>query len=89
MFKDEYIESWANKLRIRLRKLVIDLTDGEEVIEKLIKDIDVNLAFWKAVKENPDSQINNEQLKDNPRFLEFTWKAIQRVLKIGQNQMKS
>ena len=72
MFKDEYTESRTNKWRIRLRKLVTDLTDGEEVVEKLIKDIDVNLAFWKAVKENPDSQINNEQLKDNPRFLEFT-----------------
>ena len=84
LFKDEYTESRTIKWRIRLRKLVTDLTDGEEVVEKLIKDIDVNLTFWKTVIENPYYQIDNEQLKDNPRFLEFTWKALQRVLEIGQ-----
>ena len=84
MFKDEYTESRTNKWRIRLRKLITDLTDGEEVIEKLIKDIDVNLTFWKTVIENPYYQIDNEQLKGSPRFLEFTWKALQRVLEIGQ-----
>ena len=84
MFKDEYTESRTNKWKIRLRKLFTELTNEEEVVEKLIKDIDVNLTFWKAVIENPYYQIDNEQLKDNPRFLEFTWKALQRVLEIGQ-----
>ena len=69
MFKDEYTESRTNKWKIRLRKLFTELTNEEEVVEKLIKHIDVNLTFWKTVKENPDSQINNEQLKDNTWFL--------------------
>ena len=53
MFKDEYTESRSDKWRIRLRKLALKLTNGEEVAERLIKDIDSNVSFWKAVKENP------------------------------------
>lgn len=84
MFRDEYTEARTNKWKARLRKLAPDLTDGDEVVDKLTRDLDVNLSFWRAIRDNPESQINNEQLKDNPRFLEFTCRALQRVIEIGQ-----
>ena len=84
MFRDEYTESRTYKWKFRLIKLAPELTGGDEVVDKLIKDLVVNLSFWKAIKENPESQINNEQLKYNLRFLEFTCRALQRVIEIGQ-----
>jgi hypothetical protein len=84
MFRDEYTESRTYKWKFRLIKLAPELTGGDEVVDKLIKALDVDLSFWKAIKENPESQINNEQLKDNLRFLEFTCGALQRVIEIGQ-----
>ena len=84
MFKNEYPEARAEKWKAKLHKLIPKLTNGEEVVENLIKDIDICVNFWKAIKENPESQINAESLKEHPKFLEFMCKALQRIIELGE-----
>lgn len=89
MFKDEYTELRVEKWKAKLHKLAPKLTNGEEVVQNLISDIDITVNFWKGLKENPESQINNVILKEHPRFLEFTCKALQRVIELGQKSEKN
>jgi len=84
MFKDQYTEERADKWKAKLHKLAPKLTNGDEVIESLISDIQTNVNFWKGVKEDPESQIKNEALKEHPKFLEFVYKAFQRIIELGQ-----
>ena len=84
MFHDEYTEERVEKWKAKLHKLIPVLTNGEEVVEKIVSEMETNITFWKSLKEDPESQINNETLKEDPRFLEFTCQALQRVMDVGE-----
>ena len=83
MFKPEFAEQRANKWKAKLNKLIPKLTNGEEVVEGLTTEIDQNVNFWKSVNDNPEGQVNNDAFKENPKFLEFTCKAFQRVMELS------
>lgn len=72
MFHDENAEERVEKWKVKLQKLIPILTNGEEVIQNIISDMDTSIGFWKNLKEDPESQINSDSLRDNPRFLEFS-----------------
>lgn len=84
MFHDEFTTERVEKWKAKLHKLMPVLTNGEEVVNTINSEMDSTVEFWKMLKEDPESQINNEALKENPRFLEFTCKALQRVMEIGE-----
>ena len=83
MFKPEYTEQRANKWKAKLNKLIPKLTNGEQVVEEMTKEIDQNVSFWKSVNEDAEGQVNNDALKEHPKFLEFTCKAFQRVMELS------
>ena len=84
MFHDEFTAERVDKWKAKLAKLVPVLTNGEETVQKITDEMDSTVEFWKNLKEDPETQINNQALKENPRFLEFTCKALQRVIEIGE-----
>lgn len=86
MFRVDYAEKRATKWKAKLIKLIPKITNGDEVVEKLNKEIDDSITFWKGVKENPEAQVNNQAFKDHPKFLEFTCKAFQRVMELGNKK---
>jgi hypothetical protein len=71
-FSNEFTEARVNKWKRKLQKLAPKLTNGEEEVEKITKELDLNVSFWKSLKEDAKSQINSEEYKDHRRFLEFT-----------------
>jgi hypothetical protein len=83
-YKTQYAEERAEKWKAKLNKIAPKLTNGEEVIENLVGDIDTNINFWKGIKESPESQINNEALKEHPRFLEFVCIAFKKIINMEQ-----
>jgi hypothetical protein len=83
-FDTEYSEKRAEKWKCKIHKLIPMLTNGEQVFEAQSKSLDDVVVFYRNLKDNPESQMNNDALRENPKFLEFTCKALQRVMEIGK-----
>lgn len=55
------------------------ITNGHDIIGEIIKEMHLNLKFWKDVKETPALQVNNAEIFTHKRYLEFSWIAIRRI----------